>query len=160
MRTDPSETMKERNVMFVERLLPKAAKRLVTISDDDPLVRAATLLRPGMDLVVVCGSAGLLAGVITKTDIVSQMSRCQGASCMTAASSAMTADVVLCRPGDFLHDVWVRLKERRLKNLPVVDEDLRPLGVLNARDILQVLLQEAEDEEAILRDYVMGVGYH
>lgn len=56
-------------------------------------------------------------------------------------------------------DVWVRMKERGLKNIPVADQDLRPLGVLNALDILQVLLKESEDEEAMLRDYVMGVGY-
>jgi CBS domain-containing protein len=51
------------------------------------------------------------------------------------------------------------MKERGLKNIPVVDQDSRPLGVLYARDILQVLLKESEDEEAMLRDYVMGVGY-
>ncbi len=33
------------------------------------------------------------------------------------------------------------------------------MGVLHARDILQVLLEESEDEESILRDYVMGIGY-
>lgn len=145
--------------MVVETLLPKAAERLVTLADDAPLVQAATLLGSGTDLVVVCGSAGLLTGIITKTDIVSHMSRCTGARCMTAASTVMTADVVLCRPSDLLHDVWERLKRRGLKNLPVVDAEFRPLGVLNARDVLQALLQNAEDEEAILRDYVMGVGY-
>jgi signal-transduction protein with cAMP-binding, CBS, and nucleotidyltransferase domain len=145
--------------MFVERLLPVAHERLVTIADDAPLVEAAKLLRRGTDLVVVCGSGGLLVGVITRTDIVSQISRCQGAGCITAVSLVMTRDVVLCRPGDFLHDVWVRMKARGLKNVPVADQDLRPQGVLNARDILQVLLQESEDEEAMLRDYVMGVGY-
>lgn len=41
----------------------------------------------------------------------------------------------------------------------VVDEDSRPMGVLHARDILQVLLEESEDEESMLRDYVMGIGY-
>lgn len=96
--------------MFVETL---AAGRLVTLADDAPLVQAATLLRSGTDLVVVCGSAGRVAGIITKTDIVSQMSRCGGARCMTAASSAMTADVVLCRPGDLLHDVWERFEGAR-----------------------------------------------
>lgn len=145
--------------MFVERLLPAARNRLVTIADDAPLIEAAKLLGSGTDLVVVCGSAGLLAEVITKTDVVSQMSHCQGASCITAVSSVMTRDVVLCRQGELLHDVWVRMKERSLKNIPVADQDPRPLGVLNARDILQVLLQESEGEEAILRDYVMGVGY-
>jgi len=139
--------------------VPTARSRLVTLADDAPLVEAAKLLRTGTDLVVVCDSAGLFAGVITRTDIVSQISRCQGAGCITAVSLVMTRDVVLCRPGDLLHDVWLRMKERGLKNIPVADQDLRPQGVLNARDILQVLLKESEDEEAMLRDYVMGVGY-
>lgn len=64
---------------------------------------------------VVCGSAGLLVEVITKTDIVSQISRCQGASCITAASLVMARDVVLCQTSDLLHDVWARMKARGLK---------------------------------------------
>jgi CBS domain-containing protein len=146
--------------MLVERLLTPARARLVTIADDAPMIEAAKLLRAGTDLVVVCGSAGLLVGVITKTDVVGQISRCQGASCTTAASLVMTRDVLLCRTGDWLRDVWTRMKERGLKNIPVVDQDSRPLGVLNARDALQVLLEEVQDEEALLRDYVMSVGYH
>jgi len=146
--------------MFVERLLSAARERLVTIADNAPLIEAARVLRAGTDLVVVCDSAGFLAGVITKTDVVSQISECQGCSCTAAASSVMTRDVVLCRPGDWLQDVWSRMKERGLKNVPVMDQDRRPLGVLNARDALQALLQEVQDEESLLRDYVMGVGYH
>ena len=146
--------------MFVERLLPEARIRLVTIADDAPLIQAASLLRPGTDLVVVNGSTGILAGVITKTDVVSQISRCQGAGCTTAASLVMTRDVVHCQTSEELHDVWARMKEKGLKNIPVVDRDLRPQGVLNARDMLQVLLRESEYEEAIMRDYLMGIGYH
>ena len=145
--------------MFVERLLSAARARLAMIADEASLVEAARLLITGSDLVVVCRSAGILVGVVTKTDIVSEICRCQGAGCKTMVSSVMTRDVVLCRPGEVLHDVWLRMKERCLKNIPVVDQESRPLGVLNARDILQVLLQESEDEEAMLRDYVMGVGY-
>jgi len=145
--------------MYVERFLPAAGEKLVTIADDAPLTEAANLLRKGTDLVIVCGSAGLVTGVITKTDVVGQMSRCQGASCTMAASLAMTRDVVVCRPGELLQDVWKRMKERKLKNIPVVDDDLRPMGVLHAREILQVLLTESEDEESMLRDYVMGIGY-
>jgi CBS domain-containing protein len=91
--------------MFVERLLPTARKRLVTTTDNTSLIEAAKLLRTGTDLVVVCGSAGILAGVITRTDIVNQISRCQGAGCTTAVSLLMTRDPVLCRPSDLLHDV-------------------------------------------------------
>jgi hypothetical protein len=49
--------------MFVERLLPTAREKLVTIADDAPLVEVAKLLRTGTGLVVVCGSSGLLARV-------------------------------------------------------------------------------------------------
>ncbi len=145
--------------MYVERLLAAARERLVTISDGAPLIEAANFLHRGTDLVIVCGSAGLLRGVITKTDVVGQMRRCQGANCTMAASLAMTRDVVVCRPDEPLQEVWKRMKGRKLKNIPVVDQDSRPRGVLHARDILQVLLDESQDEESMLRDYVMGVGY-
>ena len=75
------------------------------------------------------------------------------------ASLKMTRDVIICRPDEPLQDVWKRMQERKLKNIPVVDKDSRPVGVLHARDILQVLLKESKDQEAMLRDYVMGIGY-
>jgi len=144
---------------LVETLLPRARDRLVTIDDDAPLIEAAKLLRAGTDLIVACDPAGRLTGVITKTDVVGQISHCQGASCIAPASSVMTRDVAVCRPGDWVDDVWSDMKRRELKNIPVTDAESRPLGLLNARDALQVLLEEAENEEALLRDYVMCVGY-
>jgi hypothetical protein len=37
-------------------------------------------------------------GVVTKTDVVSQICHCHGAGCITAASLAMTRDVAFCWP--------------------------------------------------------------
>ena len=150
----------EIDLMLVERMLPVARKRLLTIRDDAPLIDAATILSDlDRNIVVVCNADELLAGVITKTDVVRQISHCRGAACAMAASSVMTRAVVLCRPGDLLHEVWSIMKERRLKNIPIVDQDARPLGVLNARDALEGLLEEVEYEEVLLREYVMCVGY-
>ncbi|WDR04054.1 CBS domain-containing protein [Devosia algicola] len=145
--------------MSVEALLPTARSRLVTLADSAPLIRAAELLRSGTDILVVCNDDGVLLGVITKTDVVSQISQCQGSGCVKPVSLAMKCDVISCRSGDSLADLWVRMNERGLKNVPIVDENLRPLGIINARDLLQELLKESTDEEAMMRDYVMGVGY-
>ncbi len=41
----------------------------------------------------------------------------------------------------------------------MIGPDVKPLGVLSAGDVLQAQLQDVEDEEALLRDYVMCVGY-
>lgn len=146
--------------MLVEKLLARAHEKLALISDAAPLIEAARLLRPGIDIVVVCDAGGILTGVITKTDVVSQISHCHGASCKASASSMMTRDVVVCHPGDWLHDVWVIMKKRELKNVPITNSESRPIGVLNARDALEGLLGETENEEELLRDYVMSVGYH
>lgn len=41
-----------------------------------------------------------------------------------------------------------------------LDQDVRPLGVLDARDALEALFEEVKYEEVLLRKYVMCVGYH
>jgi CBS domain-containing protein len=147
--------------MIVEGLLASARQRLITVSDHAPLIAAATLLRDrDADLVVVCDAGGVLAGVITKTDIVRQISHCQGSGCMVAASAVMTQAVIYCRPDNLLHEIWLVMKERHLKNVPILDRASRPIGVLNARDTLEALLGEIEYEEVLLREYVMCVGYH
>ena len=71
----------------------------------------------------------------------------------------MTRSVVTCIAENQLHDVWSVMNQRELKNIPVTDAQNRPIGILNARDALQELLKESEDEEVLLRDYVMGIGY-
>lgn len=147
-------------MMFVERLLPLARERLVTISHRAPLMAAARLLDGRhINLVVVCDDAGRMVGVVTKTDIVRQMGQCDGSGCTTAATKMMTTEITSCRPSDSLHHVWSIMKERGLFHVPVVDDNFAPLGVINARDALLVLLEGSEYEEALLRDYVMGIGY-
>ena len=144
--------------MFIERLLPLARERLVTVMEDTPLSQAAGLLATRSELVVVCDRAGRLTGVITRTDIVRHVAE-HATARGDMASSVMTRDVVLCRSNDTVGSAWERMKQRKLKNIPVVEGEARPVGVLHARDLLQILLEDSEDEEAMLRDYVMGVGY-
>ena len=146
--------------MLVGELLVTARTRLATLAVSAQLIEAARLLGTGTDIVVVCSADGVLSGVVTKTDVVGRISRCNGSSCTTAVSSVMTQDVAVCRQDDPVDEVWSRMKARGLKNVPVTDEQSRPVGMLYARDVLQALLHEVENEESLLRDYVMTVGYH
>jgi len=147
-------------VIRVDRILPAGRKRLVTIRDEAPLMDAAKLLRePDADLVVVCNADQRMVGVISKTDIVRQISQWRESELAAAASTVMTRTVVSFRPDDVLQDVWTAMKHRSLKNVPIMDQDSRPIGVLNARDVLEALLEEVEQEEMLLRDYVMRIGH-
>jgi predicted transcriptional regulator len=64
----------------------------------------------------------------------------------------VTRTVILCHPGDLLHDVCSIMKARGLKNLPVVGQDSRPAGVLSPRDALEVTLEEVEYEGGCYAD--------
>jgi CBS domain-containing protein len=148
------------SMIRVEKIVPVARERLVTIRDDSPLTEAAKFLDgKHINLVVVCDGSGAMVGIVTRTDVVRQMAFCQGCGCTAAAAAVMTRKVTSCRPSDLLHDVWSIMKEKKLLHVPIVSDDLRPLGVINARDALLVLLEGAEYEEGLLRDYVVGIGY-
>lgn len=132
----------------------------MTVGADTLLVDVAKLLSDTqISLVVVCDPNGAMVGIITKTNIVQQIGHCRGASCTTAAAELMVRDVIYCRPGDRLPDVLSMMAKRGFVHIPVVDDQSKPLGVMNARDALRALLAEEEYEESLLRDYVMGIGY-
>lgn len=145
----------------VETILPAARARLVTIGAEARLAEAASLLSdPEHNLVVVSDACGKIVGIVTKTDIVSHIGECAGYNCTATVARVMSRDAVACRPNDWLEDVWRVFSERRLKNIPVIDTENTPLGILNVRDALEALLEDVQYEEQLLRDYVMGVGYH
>lgn len=146
--------------MFVERLLPVVRERLVTVRDNALLIEAAKLLGDRhANLVVVCNQSGSMVGVVTKTDVIRRISCCHGSGCTVAVATVMIKDVTYCHPDDLLQNIWSIMKERILLNIPIVGQNCRPLGVITARDALFALLGEAEHEESLLRDYVMGIGY-
>lgn len=146
--------------MLVKRLLPEGRERLAVIKHDEPLLAAARFLgKKEPNLVVVCADDGTVEGVISKTDIVAHVSHCAGASCTMPAASVMTREIVACRPEESLKEIWQVMKERSLKNIPVIDDQRRPLAIVSARQVMRVLMEEAEYEEELLRDYVTCMGY-
>ena len=50
------------------------------------------------------------------------------------------------------------MRERGLQRVPILDEARRPLGIIYAREALQALLSESENEDELLRDYISGSG--
>ena len=145
---------------LVKRIDTLTRSRLVTVSADALLVDVANLLSDThISLIVVCDSDGAMVGVITKTNIVQQI----GLSCAsigtTLASDVMTRNVTSCRPTDSLADVLSMMEKSSFVHIPVVDEHAKPTGVVNAGDALRTLMADEKYEAALLRNYVMGIGY-
>ena len=148
------------NTKLVSSIDVVTRSRLLTVTVDTLLREVARLLtNTHISLVVVCDQAGLMVGVVTKTNIVRQIVKCGSAACTSTAAEIMTRKVTFCHTTDCLPDVLSMMQARGFVHVPVIDTAGRPLGVVNARDALRELMAEGQYEETLLRDYVMGVGY-
>ena len=137
-----------------------ARSRLLTVTANSLLVEVASLLSSAqISVVVVCDAAGVPLGTITETVLVRRLGLGQADFFTTAAGEVMTRDFVACAPEDLLSDVLAMMHARGLIHVLLVDADNRLLGILNARDGLRALLAAGNHEEALLRNYVMGIGY-
>jgi CBS domain-containing protein len=134
--------------------------RLFTVGTDTLLAEvAAMLLKTHIGLVVVCDVAGCVAGVINETVLISQLAFGNADVFKTRASEVMLGNYTTCHASDSLADLLAKMQTKELTEVLVVNVGDMPLGVLNVRDGLRALLAAGSQEEALLRDYVMGVGY-
>ena len=147
-------------MILVQHILEDARRRLAVLGREAPACEAADILADAnTPLVVVCDSDGIAVGVVSRTDIVKLFSRARGDAFNTNAAAIMTAAVHSCHVDQTLQSVWEIMGRRRLRCAPVLDDSRRPQGVVHARDIARALLNEVTNEELLLRDYVLGIGY-
>lgn len=146
--------------MLVSGIEAIARSRLLTVSADTLLVEVATLLSSAqISVVAVTDAARMPLGTITETVLVRRLSLGQADFFSTCAADVMTRAFTTCTPDERLSDVLAMMHRDSLIHLLLVDADHRLLGVVNARDGLRALLAAGNQEETLLRNYVMGVGY-
>lgn len=76
---------------------------------------------------------------------------------MFRARDIMTQGVVCTRPEMPIYDAVRLLANRRITGMPVVDEDLKLVGVLSEKDVLRMLYATEDSTEQTVSDY-MNVG--
>lgn len=112
-----------------------------------------------ISVVVVCDSMGVPLGTITETVLIRRLGLGHADFFTTGADEVMTREFVACAPEDLLSDVLAMMHERGLIHVLLVNAQKQLLGVVNARDGLRALLAAGNQEEVLLRNYVMGIGY-
>lgn len=98
-------------------------------------------------------------GIITEIVLVRHLGWGQADFFAIRSSEVMTQDLTSCAPQELLSDVLAMMHSRGLMYVLLTGDDHKPIGVLCARDGLRALLAAGNREEALLRNYVMGIGY-
>lgn len=144
--------------MRIEQLSSVTSPRLTVIGMEATLQAAArSLTSPGIGLVVVCDGSGRATGVLSKSDLIRHLAHHDRAK--VAVATLMSPNIIACTPDDEVYAVWQTMAAQRLQNMPVLGADSIPLGILDVRDVMKVLIELEQYEEEMLSKYISGIGY-
>lgn len=99
--------------------------------------------------VMLVDDQGRLAGLFTDSDLARLLENRDEASLDQPIASRMTRDPTTALSRSMLQDAVATMSHRRISELPVIDSDHRPIGMLDITDV--VSLAEPSPEPATIR---------
>jgi CBS domain-containing protein len=120
----------------IEKILVKdfMSKNLITVKRSDTVYDCAKLMSGNrISSVLVLNDDGRLAGIVTKTDLVSIF--LTRAASPLSVSEIMTPNVITVMPADSLLLVESLLVKHKISRI-VVERNKRPVGIITNRDFL------------------------
>ncbi|OXU15356.1 KpsF/GutQ family sugar-phosphate isomerase [Sedimentisphaera salicampi] len=115
--------------------LPIVEKEL-TIAD--MLDKTSSTKRRGA--VMVAGKSGRLEGIITDADLRRLFMDTKSEGFSRTVESVMTANCKYVQTSTLASEAMAIFHKYRIDELPVVDEDLRPVGMIDVQDIVSIKL--------------------
>ncbi|MGD9701487.1 MAG: CBS domain-containing protein [Acidimicrobiia bacterium] len=143
--------------MKVSEILRTKGDRVATVEPGETVRTAVERMtrRSIGSLVVVDGDARIV-GMISERDVMRALATNDVTALSRVVRDVMTTDVVTCGRDDRLGELMAVMTRRRIRHLPVV-EDQRLVGIVSIGDLVKSRLEELELESRVLRDAYLRV---
>ncbi len=143
--------------MNVQSIIGSKGTDVATIGQTANLHDAIRLLdERRIGALVVSGNGRAIEGIISERDVVRAAASGGSAALDRSVGSVMSTDVVTCATGDGVDRLMSLMTERRIRHLPVVDDNGHLAGIVSIGDVVKARLNELEDENRALADYISG----
>ena len=141
--------------MIVQSILQSKGDAVATVQGDVSLADAAALLRDhGIGALVVSADGRSIDGILSERDIVRAIAAHGAAALGRTVSSTMSHQVTTCTRADGLDALMVQMTERRIRHLPVADDDGLLSGIVSIGDVVKGRVADLVDENQALNDYL------
>src|SRR6185312_10646957 len=139
--------------MTVRAILNAKGHNVLSVPPDAKLSAAVKILSERRIGAVLVMSGTRVDGILSERDIVRVLGE-RGASVLDEPVSAvMTRKVVSCRPSDTVAGLMEVMTSGKFRHLPVLEND-RLVGLVSIGDVVKLRVQEYENEQEALRDYI------
>ena len=140
--------------MLVSRILKEKGSAVYTCSPLETVAAAAAVMHARrVGALVVMDEQDRVVGMVSERDIVRVIAQQGHMGLGAPVSSCMTRGVIYAAPGESVDDLMARMTDRRIRHLPVCDDD-RLLGIVSIGDLVKTKIAETEAEAEELKAYI------
>jgi CBS domain-containing protein len=140
----------------INDILSVKGRHLITISSQATVFSAAVLMNERKIGSLLVLEAGRLVGILTERDILMRLVADQRDANTTRVEDVMTHDVVFCRPHTDVEEAKSVMKHRRIRHLPVMEDDGEVVGLISIGDLNAYQVDYQERTIYQLQEYIHG----
>jgi CBS domain-containing protein len=140
----------------VRDILDRKGSHVMTIGPDATVLEAAMLMNEHKIGSLVVTRGGQVIGLFTERDILRRVVGEQRDPARTSVGDTMTTELICCTPETTIEEARSTMKNRRIRHLPLVDEDRRLHGLISIGDLNAYEATSQEETIYLLREYIYG----
>ncbi|MCC7349195.1 MAG: CBS domain-containing protein [Phycisphaerales bacterium] len=140
----------------VRDILATKGSQIFSIGPQATVLQATQLMNQHKVGALVVMHQDQVVGMFTERDVLRRVVAEQIRPAEVNLSEVMTSDVICCDPNMDLDDVSTIMQQRRIRHLPVCDDDGALLGMISIGDINACHASHQEQTIHFLNDYIYG----
>ena len=143
--------------MNIQTILSVKGNEVRTVRPETVIAEAVRRMRAERVGALVASEDGAtIVGIISDRGIMNAIAD-DGIGVMDRqVADVMTKEVFTCQRDDRVASIMGLMTARRIRHIPVVDDEKRLVGIVSIGDVVKHHLDEIQREAADLREYISG----
>jgi CBS domain-containing protein len=145
--------------MSLQEILQTKGSHVLSISPHATLADVVQkLVKHNCGSLVVCeeSDCARMLGIITERDILHAVAEHKLPLENHRVADVMTVDLATCSPGDSVADAMGLMTARRIRHLPIVNDEGRLIGIVSIGDLVKHQHDQLSMENHYLKSYIQS----
>jgi CBS domain-containing protein len=140
----------------VREILARKGAHVFTVGKEATVLEGALLMNEHKVGSLVVIDDDRVVGIFTERDILQRVVGEERNPRETSVGDVMTTEIVCCTPATTIDEARGAMKNRRVRHLPLVDDDHRLLGLISIGDLNAYETSDHEQTIYLLQEYLYG----
>ncbi len=140
----------------VRDVIARKGSKVQSIETTSTVLEATRLMNQHKIGALVVMNGGHIVGMFTERDVLSRVVAAQQSPADMMVADAMTADVICISPNEDLDDVSRIMKDRKIRHIPVLDDDGDLMGLISMGDVNAFHASDQQQTIHFLNEYIYG----